>query len=617
MSFMTHQVVSTNSVVKIELQNLSKKFTNFSGVFDFMDLSALGFTLASALAKYSISGTLSCDEIRAGAPLLVRAVHTRADPVSAASNAVFIPRTTAVDASMGAFAALLAAANAWGATVFTDVLEVDGNNAPVVLEPTNNELAMGCVYGIRMLLSQYEAAGVGPVMAYAVTKGVHNVVSVAAHSDEGGYMRDVIRTRSFAPPAGGIFVEGMHTFVGLPMPQLESQASFRSLVDSIALGSAALVAVAAPLTEVDGRLYPSVYTSRVTAQAAPGDNTAATAADVVDLSQQIASDSGMFAAAYVQALGTLFSVEGDGLQAVNMLVTSFGSRAAVISRNVPAGKAKTARDANRHLSSVTVAPYFWIEPTSLIRGGFDEYPAFKAGYAHIANIGDRVEYPMFESVAAIEERGTFSNVGFKWRTARTTPLVWHLQGHPRDGLAAIKPRQFVKDKVHLSGGTDNVENLRNAGTDLAGYLWGRGQSPIPHPAEMMYLGELMGAVVVNCAIDPITFDITPSHFPTKMEMQDGKIAVEVRPPSEMQAGAVSEWDRKIRRSRDHAATALTNARAVISKGYTTGGSEFIIGDFEPSYRDVSSEAVIEVGEFTIRAQPGLNNAVLEIGRAHV
>jgi len=616
----TQQVVKTSVIMSQELVNFNKKFTNYTGKHDFMDLSAVAFTLAVAIAKYSYTGVLSCEEIRAGQPVLVRAVHTRADPVQAADGAIFMPRSAAVDSSFGAFAAIAAAANAWGATIYTDILEVDGNNAPVLAQPQNQDLALGCVYGLRILLSQYDACESGPDMAFAVTKGVHHALSVVAHTDEGGYVRDVLRTRSFNRPFGAIFTSEVKDFVGLPMPQLEIRSSFRAFIDSIAIGSAAIVAVAAPLTQVDGRTYPCVYTSRRTALVESGGNVECTVDDVLDIAGQIAATCGNFSQNYISALGTLFNVTGKGDQAISMLTACFTTASSMMSNSVrlrrATGKSGITPDSvNRHLSSVSVAPWFWIEPTTIVRSHFDRFDAVAAGYAQLSTPGEKTEYPMFESVASLDDRGSYLNLAHSWRTARTNALIVHLNNHLLDGLSALTPKQFLKDKVCLPGGTDTIEHKRTAGDDVASYLWGRGQSPLPAPAEFMYLGSLMGSMVRRTYIDDYRdMQVRSVHFPNYDEISSGTVEMTCSMPSEIPSGPSNTWTRAIRRARTTANTALSNAREAVSAGYRTGGSEFIVGDFEPAKYDAPKDVVVTLGDFELHVTPGTDRPPVVVKR---
>lgn len=612
-AFRTAQTVAVNDIVKTELLAFNKKFTNFTGVFEYMDLSALGYTLASAVAKYTVTGTLSCDEIRSGAPISIRAVHTRADPVSAAASSVFIPRNAAIDSSGGAFAALCAATNAWGATVFTDVLEVDGNNSPVIYEVSNNELALGCVYGLRILLSLYDSCGAGPIMAFAVTKGFHQSLSVVGHTDEGSYTRDVLRARAFNSPSGGIFMEGVRAYVGLPMPQLESQTSFRTLTDSILLATAGLVAIAAPLTEVEGRMYPVVYASRATKLSSAGDDVTAVAADAIDLANQIANNCGDFASAYVTGLGVLFGVSGDVDQAAQFMVASYGSVAARITSRAAAEPDVTVNQLCRHLAMTTVAPYFWIEPTSLFHDVFPNSAANLAGYGYVTPVGGKVSMPMFESLGVVEERGSFMTMGHSWRTARTNALIMHLVGDRQGGLAALVPKQFVQDKVHMPGGTGLVSTKRSAGNDVAAYLWGRGQSPLPAPAEFIYLGAKMGSMVkVHGDIDFTDMMISPTHFPNRIELESEMVNFVTSRPSEITTGGSNTYTRKVCRARTHAVTSLANARAVLASGYYAGGSDFITGDFEPHQRDVFDGDEITIGGFIRKDEATLPTANIQM-----
>lgn len=582
------QTVRTNEVRRVELMALQKKWTNFSGTFSHMDLSFIGWQLAAAVAKYSVTGTLTCNEIRGGSPINVRAANTSADPVSAAVNSVFIPRNASILPAPGVFAALCAAANAGGACVFTDVLEVDNNNAPVIIEEEGIGLAVSCVQAMRVLMSIYEECGAGAKMAFAITKGIHRILTVVGHTDEGGYLRDALRTGGFVTPFGGIFCEGVEMYLGLPLPTAQNAVSIRTWVDGIALATAGAAALSDPLCSIGDQVFPTIFTSRRAEIVESGSRQEPTLADLRDLAFQIADSCGTFCEKYVEVLAKLFVVSGGVEDAATHLSTSFATLAknyssAAIDNLDPAA-------ANRHLAMTCAAPWFWIEPTTLFGVGM-ETDAYNAGFGHLVSKHETLSVPAFDRVKIIEDRAGMYYVAHSWRTARCNGIIQHLLGNPLDGLANLIPTQFVRDKVILSGGHDMVSALREDGTDVGGYLWGRGQSPISAPAEMVYLGDSIGSRVISARIDNATLDVLDTHFPTADELMNMSITYSCSAPRDLESGRISQWERQVNRERSRAANALNRARMAVKTGYDAGGLEFIVGDFEPRFLDVDAPVV--------------------------
>jgi porphobilinogen deaminase len=104
------------------------------------------------------------------------------------------------------FCALVAAANSVGSRVVTDVLALSNdNNSPTIVRYENAQLAQGCMAGIRMIMSMMDISCAGAIGAYAITKGVHSIATVVGHTDEGSWMRTVLRQGKFCPSYGGVF----------------------------------------------------------------------------------------------------------------------------------------------------------------------------------------------------------------------------------------------------------------------------------------------------------------------------------------------------------------------------------------------------------------------------
>jgi len=215
------QAISTSELVMTDLVGACRRYTATPPTFTRVDLSAVGEKLGRALAAFVQFGTLTCGEIRGNRPINIRTLSMRDSPVNPALGDVMVSRS--VDTvGPGVFAVLAAAINGCGSNVYTDEVMVDVNNRIVITEPTNIQCALSCVMAMHVLLSMYEDCGEGSTMAYAIMRGCHAVASVVGHSDEGGYMRDCLRSCGFMPPYGGITKVGTGMYVGLPMPTLTS-----------------------------------------------------------------------------------------------------------------------------------------------------------------------------------------------------------------------------------------------------------------------------------------------------------------------------------------------------------------------------------------------------------
>jgi len=489
------------------------------------------------------------------------------DPVSAPGGGLFIPRLVDREAP-GVFAALVCAANAYGVTPYSDVVQVDGNNAPVVTVPSGNVLALACVHALRYLLAQAQECGSGAVIAFAIFKGIHSIATVVSHSDEGGYMRDVLRRKDFVAPYGAVISIASRGYMGLPVPSVTSDSTFVALVDSIAIYTAALSAVCDPLVIYDQRSYPTVSTYRAGAVVEPGANIALNDADSILAGSShetfLALMCGDYCAMMVKQVAAAFCVTGGEEIAAEAYVTMFG--------------AINVGNPSRHMRYQSVAPYYWIEPTGMFKCAIST-DANVMGYGTAVGFAEPVSKPCFE-YAIMKSGGSRSLLGVSFRSMRTNALVVHLTGHQLDGTANLLPIQFMSEKMANIGGNATAIANRTAIRGLNAYAWGKGQTTMPHPAEMLYTGSLIGMLAIHDVYDD-DLNLTRMHVPTASEILNGKITFNASRLSACAPGAQGAVDAVRRRERSRAIDVLTSAAQDVGRSVTTGGETIAVGEFEP------------------------------------
>jgi len=592
------QTVRTRELLVVDLTAACKKFSVLTPLFDTMDMSAIAFQLARALAVYVQTGVLTCAMIRAGQPMRVRSIATSDVPLRPADGHVFVPRQ--VDEYVGGtFAVISAAANAFGSTIFTDVLAVDQNNAPTMMEPVNSLAAMACWSGLQHLLSMYETIGQGTVIAYAITRGIHDVATVVAHSYEGGYMRDVLRKGSFRKPYGGISATYVRTFDSLPAPTVTSESTFVAFVDSIALATAGLSACSDPTVIIEGRAYPTVFTDTVQALT---DETVMDQAQLNALSlrmnQQIAQACTGFVSNYIDNLGKLFNTTGGGIAKAH-LSASFAFAASVVSR---------------HTWYRTLSFCYWVEPTSLSKTKF-ACPANDAGFGVIAGTSSSTAYPTFEKSTVTHSFGTSYGAAVKFRTMRTSMILVALANNALDGMAHIVPTQFLDEKMTLKGGVDLPAVARAASESIDQYNWVSQQSPIPHPASCIYIGQSMGLHIKPYAFDERNMAFARNHVPSSTDLAYD-VVMSCSMPGRVADGRLGVDGRALRRFKDHACIALTNARVLAHAPINmTGGEIFSAGNFEPNQHFDPDPVDVGGGEAMRGLPTAIPNSRPIVGRA--
>jgi len=409
--------VPVNPAEAATFEGIARRFSNFSPQWEMMDLSAIAERLAMGVATASVFGQgLDSQALRAGQPMRVVALGTLDAPQTASTTSVFIPRTVDTVSNDHVFAVLCAAANGAGAAVTTDVLRLDANtNQPIVPAVAGAAFTTACVEALRVLGANMESAGAGDVFAYAVTRGIHRCVSVVAHTDEGGIMRGLLRWDAFRVPYGGIN-SGLRHYPGLPPLASTNMTAVAAWVDAIALKTAAVTAHCDPLVPGAGGLFPTVFTAATEAASPAGTPEGdVTDHEALSVARQLAADLGRFAPLYMRGLTQIFGLRSNSGVAELHFCTA---AARYLDRE--------GNQVDRHLRHKTVAPYFWVEPTSLIPHDFLGSSAEGADYGAkcTANMPMRSQ-PLFEECRVLAQGATANHmtIAFKMRSARTSAFV--------------------------------------------------------------------------------------------------------------------------------------------------------------------------------------------------
>jgi hypothetical protein len=531
----------------------AKKYVSFGGDFSTMDLAGVVERLGKSLGVYSMGTELTCELIRGGGNVELVAVGNASAPVVPGSGTVWVPRSVDADPRPNTFAALLAAVNGEDGTVVTDVLNLDGRGNVIVPDVSGAALAEGCYHALRVLGANYEAAAAGDVFAYALTRGIHAAITVVGQSDEGAHMRSVLRVGRFQVPYGGIDVRKTD-YLGMPRAMSVSAKSYSGLVDSIGLATAAAVAECDPLVQFEGRLFPTVITSscasRQNAGATIPFKSTVVGGDLdalaKDIGAQVADEGSKFAPIYAKALGHIFTITGASGMAVRHMRACFTWAAMTV---------------DRHLALPAVAPWFWIEPTSLSRLPSADFPAVAAGYGRLCEPGREGVMPLFPSSRVVGESDGLVGLEFEWRSARTVGAMVHLALHPLNGLSNIVVRQADASAFALLGAGLDVESRIRSNTTIDKYLWGRGHSMLPCPAEALYLRGSVGVMVKTTTSSlEDDFDVLATHMFNGREMMDGELSLRCTKPAVINSGKLTSQRRSISMLRSTALDALGRAR---------------------------------------------------------
>jgi hypothetical protein len=131
--------------------------------------------------------------------------------------------------------------------------------------------------------------------------------------------------------------------------------------------------------------------------------------------------------------------------------------------------------------------------------------------------------------------------------------------HPDNGLGSIIPRQFVSNMVHLARDGGDVSSKRNAQEPISDYMWGRGHSALPHPAELMYHGKGFGLRVKRVGYDE-DLNLVVEHTPIPDDFLNKYVTFSVSRPEYIGVRKMLHLPSDVSRVRTYAADALENAR---------------------------------------------------------
>lgn len=535
-------------------------------------------------ATPSLNGVVDCDQVRA-----------------LSCTCVFIPQQIVRDGSAAPFWALVWAATATGSEIVTDYLTTAKNaQSPLICNYDGPIAWYGATEALSRLGHLYQQAGYGRSFALAFTAGIHSTLSVVGHSDEGSFLRDVLRRVSYGTSFGGIPPLSPRASEMLCLGRERSVSSLITWIDTYALSTAAAVAHADPLSIMGpDKAYPSVYTSDYY-----GKNVSMQQ-HVESVKTKIMSNISPFVDLYTRCLGLILGYKDD-----------LG--------NYEDGKPSKDRDMclhtlrrafertlenndNRHLSYQVVAPFFWIEPTGILPRDAFSTPAEEHGWASLGCGAETTTLPYFTHS---EEVSTSNDAISHWRVelqgARKSGLLLYLNGHPLDGLSTIVPLQMGTSAISLTGIPANASLseylLRGASMDK--YLWVRGQSKLIHPAEFINIDDAMGLEIHHMRLETLQGEgATPfprkalsimTHIPSRRDILDGKVDCTFSQTLQIPPTRMCMESPKVNRMRNAASKALDLAATLRSVFTESRTVVFPVSETAPRLEHKLSKTTISI-----------------------
>lgn len=509
-TYAVSQRVDMSKVLAAEFISYASRFSTFTADHSVMDLAAVVEQLAAIVAAYSAVGRVSWADATAGKRVNLVVLQQHAVTHIPSTHSVFVTSTRITRDRPSILSAIIAACAAVGSVVVTDLLPttVNGREA-IYLQSENAELAYGAYHALQVLGANYEASCAGDVYALAVTRGMHRVLTVIGHTDEGGLMRDVLRTNCYVPSYGGISLE-VESYNGLPEPATSRIESFRGLVDSILLVTAALVAECDPGFEIHDRLMPIAYGSEKQT------------ADEWSRAHQtsLVGDMGRFGTFYIQGLLHIFNISGNSGLAHKMLCSTVATE---------------SFRRKRHLQYRTLSPFYWIEPTGIIAYPIPGVSCRSPYFGAYTYENRRVEpNPMMYEYNITNSYGNSYEVHTGYGNLRAHPLLLWLSMRMNDGLHHIKLAQANNNQfINIGPYLDRAEFLDGCDfgqLHLANVRWRYSDCAAPKPTEAMYVGK-----AVKLLFNHITwhsgatnlYESVLNCIPSPRELENLEISIEV------------------------------------------------------------------------------------------
>lgn len=406
-------------------------------------------------------------------------LEVRQEGTAYGQHGVFVPLHAGDDRDIHVAAVLLYAARGCGANVYTT--EVYAQNGVWAQRlPTGFDLVTAVYRAAHCLVGVSAQNGDGANAIGHLVSGMHDVASVVGQTDEGGISRDILRNMPKSRPYGMICTRDAYTLPVFPSPHIRiggTPSDFISLVDSFLLASAAVIAVCDPGC---GRNGDVPTTSWVDCRQAIGDTPAqpGLAGDWHDHEGALLRTSYSVGRSWVERLAA-----GVGI------MVSDGDRFGAAFQS---GCVMTfmSEGANRHLANAVVHPWFWIEPTPLIRHTDDRVKASRVCKIVAGSRSSPEKVPLFAPRVAEREGSGFMRACFRWHKPRDTG--WHYlysgNAHRLDGSGAMtvihsQGTRVAADVTPLeeSVTSPGVAVGEQAANTLAAFSWVLGTSGVPPP----------------------------------------------------------------------------------------------------------------------------------------
>lgn len=437
------------------MQQALAKFSEYAFSYELADFGGLAFYLAAHLSYDSFHGNISLAHLSHNIVPRVTLLKTTEYADVRLMNSVYLPGAL-VEHDASAFMVLVYACAGLNVEVKTDQA-----GAAILRSParySTEAVRHGTWRALQMLSHNAEIDKAGVIIDFAIFCGFNACTTLCGHTHEGAWLRRVVRTVRFRRPSGMVVAPaaGDQVVTHWMIPSGGERSTSATMVDSVIAVGAATFSLVDPGVKVAGEYHATVLHA---AGESEDDWQREHAADLPTLVASVAEE---WSRAFFQCCGG---------------VACEASVAALLID--AAGHADLAHD--HHLRYQTIAPFYWVEPTTIVtkscHGGVKD-GAPGAPLAYVGDSGTRVKLN-----CDVERFGASTIATFHDRGARYNPWIVSCFVHPQDGLGAAVFVDVNVDSLTCAGVPDveaGVVDRRPVGD----FLWSHGDCQLPAPSEM-------------------------------------------------------------------------------------------------------------------------------------
>lgn len=314
--------------------------------------------------------------------------------------------------------------------------------------------------------------------------GATQVMSLNGHSDEGGWLRTMLKGASF-PPSSGVLVGTGTEFNGMPLQECIHKADILTKVTADYLSTVALAHVA----DVTINGSTSVY-------------------------ERSADDP-----AAINSYGTLaYDIDAVLTEWAVQICSRDGMHTDSVSDGSAFSRMFNRDMIDRHLETGTViAPWWWIETAPLLTGRID-------GYAVPAVHSEVTKLPMFKVVEASHDSPMLDSKGRLVHGATLAftrePGAFRMEGSSYLFNSRYDSENSLSRFKFNGYGRTNASDLlfgNSEATDMSEVRWKVPHNPFPHPLEgLSDIPVGFDARQVNWATDPTPKDICAGEVESQL-----------------------------------------------------------------------------------------------------